>query len=338
MGLLQVSSNPSSSCAGDFYSNEYEANYTPTTSQNEYMSGCIESGECTTISSYSDAPNNKYFNSDSAYIKGNHSSELPGAPNDQGVDTIDSEDFSNAYYETEDQDVYYEGEGNYENYEVDQGGESMTENHTEEDFNEQYEYEEGYYGDNDNYGDNNIEDGSLAKESYNASEPLSDPYYESNDQNEYYHCANGGVSENGQLDNSSHQYLIKGNEYYEDENAGYYNANGEYISYELNNAPNYNYAEEVSENKPRMKRSKGANGNFPCPQCPKSFSYKSNLNRHINTAHCFLCKACGQKFTNKNMMETHYKQEHQINCHVSEQPFTNKSNINRRVKQNHAVS
>ena len=303
---------------------------------NEYITTNVNAEDGTPASSYSEDPNT-YYSSDGVYFEGDNSGQIHDGIDDNGLDTFKNEDFDNEYYETEDQEIYYEGEGSYETGGIDQGSISMPEHYTEENSNEFYENEEGYYEGNDTYESSNLEDTPIPEEPYNTTDGLSNQYQESNDQGECYY--NEGAPETSQLDNSSLQYPLEGNEYYDTENTGYYNDNGEYVSNEVDCDPNYyNYTEGLGKGKSGVKRSKGASGNYSCPQCAKSFSNKSNLNRHINSTHCFPCKACGQKFVDKTMMEVHYKQEHLINCHICSKTFSNKSNLNRHIKQNHAIT
>jgi hypothetical protein len=54
--------------------------------------------------------------------------------------------------------------------------------------------------------------------------------------------------------------------------------------------------------------------------CPRTYSSKYNLRRHVNSTHlrirCFTCERCSKKFTSKQSLKEHFY------IHTGEKPFT----------------
>jgi len=71
---------------------------------------------------------------------------------------------------------------------------------------------------------------------------------------------------------------------------------------------------------------------YNCADCPYKSSYKSNLVRHIRTAHktddSFVCTDCGRAFASKELLDQH-KTEHQKDffCEICGKKYGSKKGI-----------
>lgn len=55
-------------------------------------------------------------------------------------------------------------------------------------------------------------------------------------------------------------------------------------------------------------------GNFPCPQCPKKYKFKTSLKRHLKyecgVERQFQCEICLQRFSYKSSLLKHKANKH----------------------------
>ena len=279
-----------------------------------------------------DKPYGDMVNGSDSYCQENYGESYGDISDNQYNGSSQNSEFYNHGAIPEYSNYYYNGANTYKSEEGGQHDSIMTTNYGEDYYSEPYSAEDECKEEYGDYKDQYFVD---IPQSENTQESGSYNYEEGN-YNEEYHFENNTNSSNGQTCDLSFQNEPHDNDYFETEDGTYSNYNGDWETNELNGeAQNFGSMEGVNKRQPNVI---GSGGGFNCSQCTKSFSNKSNLNRHFNSTHCFPCKVCKQKFVDKSMMEAHYKHEHLINCNVCGKIFSNRSNLNRHIKTAHVTS
>ncbi len=91
------------------------------------------------------------------------------------------------------------------------------------------------------------------------------------------------------------------------------------------------FSSRIKFNRHKMKTHR--NSTFPCSQCEKSFSEKSDLIRHVKTIHQriqdFICSLCGKRFNQIGNLRRHISTVHDLvkryKCTICDQRFGHSS-------------
>ena len=82
-----------------------------------------------------------------------------------------------------------------------------------------------------------------------------------------------------------------------------------------------------------------------CKLCPKKYSHKSHVDRHMKTVHereRFQCDVCPKEYTDKRNLKSHIKIVHEkippnFECSLCDKNFSLKDTLSKHMKRNHSM-
>ena len=99
---------------------------------------------------------------------------------------------------------------------------------------------------------------------------------------------------------------------------------------------------------PPQKKAKLDYKRWKCAECPKAYSQKGNLDRHIKIKHSatppsFACGECDKTFTRRYQLDTHIKTKHSatppsFTCDECGKTYTEKGHLNTHIKTKHSAT